>query len=87
MWVEISRLSLNISAHSDHFPCRNEQTSIYEVRRKSLCFRDLPPNSLSFKFRRLLFNSCLGGCQTCDRHTEGRTAGVVEANLGTELHA
>ena len=61
--AEISQLSLNISVHSAHFPCRNERTSIYEIRRKSLCFRGVPPNSLSFKFRRLSFNSSLRGYQ------------------------
>ena len=86
MGSEISQLSLNISVHSAHFPCRNERTSIYEVRRKSLCFRGLPPNSLSFKFRRLLLYGCLCGGEACDGHTEGRTAGVVETYLGTELH-
>ncbi len=59
MGSEISQLSLNIFVHSAHFPCRNERTSIYEVRRKSLCFRGLPPNSLSFKFRRLFLYGCL----------------------------
>ena len=33
--------------------------SIYEVRRKSLCFRGLPPNMLSFKFRRLFLDGGL----------------------------
>ena len=61
MGSENSQLSLNISVHSAHFPCRNELTSIYEVRRKSLCFRGLPPNSLSFKFRRLFLYGCLRG--------------------------
>ena len=61
MGSEISQLSLNISVHSAHFSCRNERTSIYEVRRKSLCFRGLPPNSLSFKFRHLFLYGCLGG--------------------------
>ena len=61
MGSENSQLSLNISVHSAHFPCRNERTSIYEVRRKSLCFRGLPPNSLSFKFRRLLLDRGLRG--------------------------
>lgn len=59
MGSEISQLSLNISVYSAHFPCRNERTSIYEVRRKSLCFRGLPPNSLSFKFRHLFLYGCL----------------------------
>ena len=54
-----SQLSLNISVHSAHFSCQNVRTSIYEVRRKSLCFRGFPPNSLSFKFRRLLFHGFL----------------------------
>ncbi len=51
MGAEISQHSLNIFVYSAHFPCQNAHTSIYEVRRKSLCFRGLPPNSLSFKVR------------------------------------
>ena len=35
---------------------------------------------------KLLFNSCLRRCQTCDRHAEWRAAGVVHANLGAELN-
>ena len=31
-------------------PHRNVQPPIYEVRRKPLCFRGFPPNSLSFNF-------------------------------------
>ena len=73
MGSEISQLSLNISVHSAHFPCRNERTSIYEVRRKSLCFRGLPPNSLSFKFRRLLLDCCLRGGEAGYRYAEWRT--------------
>lgn len=73
MGSENSQLSLNISVHSAPFPCRNERTSIYEVRRKSLCFRGLPPNSLSFKFRRLLFDRCLRGGEAGYRHAEWRT--------------
>ena len=73
MGSENSQLSLNISVHSAHFPCRNERTSIYEVRRKSLCFRGLPPNSLSFKFRRLLLDRCLCGGEAGYRYAEWRT--------------
>ena len=42
-----------------HIPCRNERTSIYEVRRKPFVNRGFPPNSLIFKFRRLFFYGCL----------------------------
>ena len=86
MGSENSQLSLNISVHSAHFPCRNERTSIYEVRRKSLYFRGLPPNSLIFKARCLFLNGGLGGGEACDRHTEWRAAGVVHAYTGAELH-
>ena len=86
MGSEISQLSLNISVHSAHFPCRNERTSIYEVRRKSLCFRGLPPNSLSFKFRRLFLYGCLSSSEACDGHTEGRAAHVVQTYLVAELN-
>lgn len=85
MGSENSQLSLNIFVHSAHFPCRNERTSIYEVRRKSLCFRGLPPNSLSFKFRRLFLNGCLRRCETCDWHAEWRAAYVVETYSMAEL--
>lgn len=34
------------SVHSARKVCRNARTSIYEVRRKSLCYRGFPPNSL-----------------------------------------
>ena len=45
-----------------HKACRNERTSIYEVRRKPFVIRGFPPNSLIFKFRRLFFYGCLRRC-------------------------
>ena len=86
MGSENSQLSLNISVHSAHFPCRNERTSIYEVRRKSLCFRGLPPNSLSFKFRRLFLNCSLRRSQTGYWHTEWGTTCIVKTNSCTEFN-
>ena len=55
-----------------HKACRNERTSIYEVRRKPFVIRGFPPNSLIFKFRRLFLYSCLRRCYSCDGHTVGR---------------
>ena len=34
-----------------------------------------------------IFNSSLSGSQTCDRHTEGRAADVVQTDIVAELHA
>ena len=34
-----------------------------------------------------IFDGSLSGSQTCDRHTEGRAADIVQTDIVAELHA